>query len=328
MTRFVAVLVSSLLGLAAAPVFAEVPGESFVHVANIENISSAATYLEHPLLDGNPDAIALVTPNRTPSGVPGAVPDSDVGLFYSTGEARWSIYNEDGSDMPEGAAFNVFVPANGSDAFVHTTTVGTVANNWSTLDHAASNDDPNALVFVTHVYAAGAIGEGDYHPESLGVWYTGAERWAIFNQTTTVAMPVGLDFHVFVAPDDENAFVHFAEADNVSDDSTFLDHPRANGDPDAILLVTQTWNPSGAALGIYNDRPVGVSYSAMEGRWGVFDADGASVPLGAAFNVVVLPEPVTGLGQAAALTLLACLAGRRRAWRVSARAQHRPALHS
>ena len=46
-----------------------------------------------------------------------------------------------------------------------------------------------------------------------------------------------------------------------------IDNPVTNGDPDAILHVTQNWNPSGIG-GVYNDHPIGglVSDGAGNGR--------------------------------------------------------------
>jgi hypothetical protein len=44
----------------------------------------------------------------------------------------------------------------------------------------------------------GSVG-GEYHNYHLGVWYSFANQWAIFNQDIT-AMPVGAKFNVLVGP--------------------------------------------------------------------------------------------------------------------------------
>ena len=41
------------------------------------------------------------------------------------------------------------------------------------------------------------------------------------------------------------AFVHTAAADNIVAHWTVISHPELDGNPDAILLVTQNWNPGG-----------------------------------------------------------------------------------
>lgn len=87
------------------------------------------------------------------------------------------------------------------------------------------------------------------------------------------------------------AFVHRAEPANTVGNSTYLDDPSINGDPDAFISVTHNWNPGGGA-GIYNDHPVGVWYDPNRLGWAIFNQDMASMPEGVAFNVVVLRSPV------------------------------------
>jgi len=82
-------------------------------------------------------------------------------------------------------------------------------------------------------------------------------------------------------------FVHRAAPENIVGNSTYLDVPPINGDPDAILHVTQNWNPGGGA-GTYNNHPVGVWYDAYVQRWAIFNQDLAAMPEGAAFNVALL----------------------------------------
>ena len=83
---------------------------------------------------------------------------------------------------------------------------------------------------------------------------------------------------------DGAVYVHRATAENVSDNSTYLDNPLINNNPNAIVSVTQNWNPGGGA-GTYNDHPVGVWYDSSIERWAVFNQDRAAMPEGAAFNI-------------------------------------------
>ncbi len=87
-----------------------------------------------------------------------------------------------------------------------------------------------------------------------------------------------------------SAFVHRATPENVSDNSTYIDDPRANGHPDALLSVTQNWNPGGDG-GTYNAHSVGVWYDAVAEKWAIANEDRAAMPEGAAFNVVVSRDP-------------------------------------
>ncbi|HEX2108095.1 MAG TPA: SHOCT domain-containing protein [Rubrobacteraceae bacterium] len=84
----------------------------------------------------------------------------------------------------------------------------------------------------------------------------------------------------------DTVFVHRATPENISANSTYLDNPRTNDDPDVILYVTPNWNPGGGN-GTYNEHPVGVWYDAGAQRWAIFNQDREPMPDGAAFNVAV-----------------------------------------
>jgi hypothetical protein len=93
------------------------------------------------------------------------------------------------------------------------------------------------------------------------------------------------------APADGAAFdavlVHRATPENLSENSTYLDNPRTNGDPNVVLYVTQNFNPGGEG-GTYNEHPIGVWYDDSRQRWAIFNQDREPMPDGAAFNVAVL----------------------------------------
>ena len=95
----------------------------------------------------------------------------------------------------------------------------------------------------------------------------------------------------------QSVFIQRATSKNISANSTYIDNRRTNGNPDAVLSVTQSWNPGGGD-GTYNDHPVGVWYDRSRGRWAIFNQDRASMARGAAFNVVVLStgSPTNGEG--------------------------------
>ncbi len=84
--------------------------------------------------------------------------------------------------------------------------------------------------------------------------------------------------------------VHSANAGNISENSTYLDIPAANGNPDALISITQSWNP-GDETGVYNEHPVGVWYDSGREQWAIFNQDRAAMPEGASFNVVVWSDP-------------------------------------
>jgi hypothetical protein len=86
-----------------------------------------------------------------------------------------------------------------------------------------------------------------------------------------------------------DVFLHRAEPDNISANSTYLDNPALNRNPDAVIFVTQSWNPGGGA-GTYNGHPVGVWYDANRERWAIFNQDREDMPRRAAFHVAISGE--------------------------------------
>ncbi|HEX6032755.1 MAG TPA: hypothetical protein VFY90_15090 [Tepidiformaceae bacterium] len=88
------------------------------------------------------------------------------------------------------------------------------------------------------------------------------------------------------------AFVHEATADAIdaacaAGQCTQIDNPLTNGDPNAILLVTQLWDadPGGQ---VYNPHAVGVWYDPEKEKWEIFNEDQEAMPEGALFNVLVI----------------------------------------
>lgn len=87
-----------------------------------------------------------------------------------------------------------------------------------------------------------------------------------------------------------SVFVHRATSENVSANSSYIDDPSTNGNPNAVLTVTQNWNPGGDG-GTYNAHPIGVWYDTDAEKWAIANEDRAAMPEGAAFNVVVSRDP-------------------------------------
>jgi hypothetical protein len=78
----------------------------FIHdaTAPISNYS----IIDHPSLNGKPNAFPIVSHNWGTSGDPSNIlMDIPIGVWYNG--ANWTIYTEDTSPMPTGARFNVYV---------------------------------------------------------------------------------------------------------------------------------------------------------------------------------------------------------------------------
>jgi hypothetical protein len=239
-------------------------GVQFVHVATAANIyASYTTVIDHPLTNGNPNAIILVTPNLNPGGVVGGTYDSHpIGVIYSSG--KWAIFNQDLAAMPVGAAFNVIIPTVGAGVFVHTVNPGNVNGNSTDFYSSLTNSNPNAIVLVTPNYnpggACGCVGANF----PIGVLYDNFNsKWGIFTQTGE-AMPLNAAFNVFVLPVGAGVFVHTSTAGNSIGNTTAINNLLTNSYPNAIVFVMQNWNPGGGLTGTDNNRPIGVYYTGAQ----------------------------------------------------------------
>lgn len=166
--------------------------------------------------------------------------------------------------------------------FVHKATPSNTAANVTTIDHFATNDNPNALLLVTQNWSVG----NTYNDHPIGVYYHNS-RWRIFNQDMS-AMPVNAGFNVLVIAGNQTAYTHIHTSSNAGYDETYLDHPQANGNPDALIFTTQNWEPHS----IYNNRTNAVSYESQSAEWVIrnyaFEFDPMNT--NAAFNVLIADD--------------------------------------
>jgi len=260
----------------------------FVHEATPPNIVGNHTFIDHPLTNNNPNATVLVTQNWLDQDpVITARNNHPTGVYYSNSAQQWAVFNQDRADMRNFVHFNVLVLATGADVFLHTATDDNSTGSRTYIDHPLTNNNPNAILFVTSNWNPGGGISGAYNNHTVGVRYlSGSQKWAIFNQDDG-DMPVDAAFNVLVPTTDQAVFVHTATDDNSAGSRTYINHTLANENPNAIIFVTQNWNPGGAGIGVYNDHPIGVYYFSGAQKWGIFNQDAADMPPGAAFNVLI-----------------------------------------
>ncbi len=259
----------------------------FVHTADPGNINNHWTIIDNPLANSNPNALVWVTQSWNPGGAGGVSNNHAVGVRYSPTHMKWAIFNQDTAAMPEGASFNVSIPAVDASTFVHTADAGNISGPVSYIDNPVTNSDPHAIIHVTQNWNPSGVG-GVFNDYPVAVFFSDYYgKWAVFNQNIS-AMPEGPSFNISIPSADAATFVHTATAGNISGTSTVFHHPVSDGNPDAIVLVTQSWNPGGGG-GVYNDHQIGVAYTGAE--WSIFNQDGATMPVGASFNVTVVDPP-------------------------------------
>jgi hypothetical protein len=279
--QIIAVGLGILAVIIGAVIFWPRPPHVILHTVTSSSLHGHWTEIDDARTNNNPKAILLVTPNWNPSGQGEVYNNHSIGLWY-TG-SRWAIFNQDLASMPQGASFNVQILNAGRNAFVHTATSSSIHSNWTEIDNARTNNNPEAIVLVASNWnPPGQSGVYNNHP--IGVWYTGS-RWAIFNQDGA-GIPQGASFNVQILNAGTDAFVHRATTSNIAGDYTQIDHARTNNNPEAIIFVTPNLSPPGMGGGVYLNHSIGVWYTGS--RWAIFNQDIAIMTQGPAFNVLIL----------------------------------------
>lgn len=81
--------------------------------------------------------------------------------------------------------------------------------------------------------------------------------------------------------------VQQAAANNSVANSTYVDDPLTNGNPEALLHVTRARGPSNAADYAHH---IGAWYDGSRGRWAIFNQNLAPMEEGSTFEVVILED--------------------------------------
>ncbi len=259
----------------------------YIHIATASNSAGNWTDLDNKSSNNHPTAVVIVTPNQS-AGVKGVVDTHAVGVWYDGMASKWAIFNEDGTSIPHGAAFNVYAipaPFGGSSvegAITFTVTAANSKGNWADIDNPITNNTANVFLNVTPSWSGLPLAF-DAHP--IGVWYDGAaNKWAVFNEGSMDAIPVGTTFNIFIdTPVVSGVFLHRATSANTSGNSTTLDNSATNNNASAIVFATPSYNPIDEA-GTYEDHVLGVSY--RNGKWSIINVDGAPMPNTGAFNIL------------------------------------------
>ena len=211
-------------------------------------------------------------------------PDHFFSAMYSTSTDRWGIVNQDDSDVPEGASFNVLVLDPGEQAFTHEVGYSLLLSDRTTIDHPLLNDNPYALVYVTQQLNTSG-GSPEYNDHPFGMEYNHSlDRWQVRNLDYGV-MTEGMMFNLVVPTNQPAFFIHKAEAGTIFENYTIIDHPLLNNNPYAILQVTYNAMPDGEASTGGHDHALGVFYAFLTGRWAIFNQDMVDMDEGVSFNV-------------------------------------------
>jgi hypothetical protein len=172
---------------------------SFVHKADQENSRGDYTYISEPSINGNVDAIVIVSISSTSDreSTPSASYGHNIGVWYEPAADRWAIFNQDRAPVPAGSAFDVVVPQ-ASTGFVHDAGLLNTAGNYTYIDDRLTNDKPDIELAVTQNWNPGGSG-GVYNNHPIGTLYDPkVKKWAIYN-LDGAPIPKGASFNVAVA---------------------------------------------------------------------------------------------------------------------------------
>jgi Astacin (Peptidase family M12A) len=307
---------------------------AFRHTTAANNLQGHITILDHPQLNGNPNAIIFIMPNWNTGGSGGAGVDylESPGVWYNG--KNWTIFNQNTSRLLSyNTTFNVLIaPPNNPSYFTVSKTAENSVNvaNGFTINHPATNNKSNAFLLVTQNLEGVYNDDNPITSYANGKWNIGNTRYMQYyndNSRTQFVMKMGARFNVMVIENgtvpgftNATAFLHTATTSNTipaGQNITFLENPSVNTDTNAIIFATPYWGHGDAdrknadqAGGPYNGSNICVwydhpkdSWNHKNNYWSIYNSiGGIMMPVGAKFHLVAVGakssepiKPITGV---------------------------------
>jgi len=259
-----------------------VRGASTAGTAGVFEITTSSNTSNALEATTNGTGRAILATNTAPTGstaaVVGEASSTSTGAGASSGVS--GVIGRIPSTSPGGYSAGVRGVNNGTSG----TGIGVIGyqagSGWGVYGETPSGFGVYGLTTNNSAISVGVRGE-TFSPNGIGVEakYSG----------TGVGVALELDNGALrVAGVNKAAFVHTATvANKLSANGTDIDNPMCNGDPNAILIVTQKLNPSGLA---YNNSPIGVYYNTIRSKWEIFNENSTAITTNAQFNVLVIKQ--------------------------------------
>jgi len=193
---------------------------AFAHSATSQNVDGYRTFINHPELNGNPDAIFLYSHLNSV----GIGNDNITGLQYFND--KWSIFNQDlSTSIPLGSDYFIVIPGNQQLTFIHTTSNQNGTSAYSVIDHPDLNGNPSAKLFVSHNLTESI----NVLNKNIGVYYQPfIEKWSVVTADLS-PMPNGHSFNVMIPDGDLDNIPDFKDLCAGYDDTIDRDN---DGTPD------------------------------------------------------------------------------------------------
>ena len=133
--------------------------------------------------------------------------------------------------------------------FIWTATSSNTIDGFITeINNAATNGNPNAILFVTPVFNAGGVCGCVNMTDPIAVYYvSGDQKWGIIDAVISPGnIPVGAEFNVLVVQNPSNSvFTATATSKNITGNGFTLNESSTVGQGGALLQVTQNYTPGG-----------------------------------------------------------------------------------
>lgn len=170
---------------------------SFTQRAKEKNSRGDYTYIGDPSINGDADAIVLVSltsDQNTSDTIPYG---HNLGVWYEPVARKWAIFNQDRTPVPRGTTFKVVVPPTPTK-FIHCADLTNTAGYYTYLDNKLTNGHPNAELTVTQNWNPGG-GRGVYNDHPVGTQYDAKlKKWAVYNRDEA-PIPEGACFNIAVS---------------------------------------------------------------------------------------------------------------------------------
>lgn len=231
--------------------------KGFVHTVTADNLYNYdyVTALDHPDLNGNPDARFLFSQRYE-----GTSNNHPTGIWYNAG--TWTIYNEDKEAFPLGTAFNIYIPD-------HSTTEVHIANSSNTTDYYTELSGYSELDFLFY--------NTYYNPHSVYNPYLYANQFwegkRVLGVETLENIPNNAAFVVMKGVGTSATGGGVASTpSNTVNNHLIIDHAALNNNPNAVFIYSHYFNYLG------NDTLLPAvteaAYNASTGHWQIFNYGG------------------------------------------------------
>lgn len=254
----------------------------YVHTATAANTGGYITYIDHPDLNGHPNAGIVFCHAWNPNGKVSSYNNNVDALWYDSGVGKWAIYNEDHTTpMVLGAHFFVYIASNPANVITHVAT-GTPSYTTTIDDPDFNGNNPGPYAILSHYFNPSGI----YNTNLEGFYYESGHR-KIYNEDGSTPIPTGAAYKILKnGTGVVTHLTHVSSASNILGATTVIDNPDLNNNPDATFVFSHYWGVFGSHQTDVNLK-VSAFYFTSLNKWGLLTEDQTAFPVDAAFDIII-----------------------------------------